>query len=320
MGQDILNKIKLMGLIPVVVIDDVDKAIPSAEALIKGGLNVIEVTMRTAEGLGSIKRIKQAFPEMLVGAGTVLSVEKAISSVEAGAEFIVSPGFDEKIIEWCLNKNIQVIPGCVTPTEISRVLNYGIDVIKFFPASIYGGMDAIKALAGPFNMVSFIPTGGVNLSNLSEYANKSFIHAIGGGWLCEKESIRKGEFEKITEIVKDSIQAMLGFQIAHIGINTANEKEAETIAHEFEQAFGFNFKSGNSSNFAGTGIEVIKGHGIGDRGHIAIKTNNIDRACYYLSKKGFRVNSDTAKKKNEIIEAIYLQDEIGFFGIHLLKN
>lgn len=178
----------------------------------------------------------------------------------------------------------------------------------------------MKALYGPFNMVTFIPTGGVNLDNLNDFISQPFVHAAGGSWLCDKSDISAGNFEKITKLVQDSMAKLLGFELAHIGINSSDDNEAENTAKKFAEVFGFEYKPGNSSIFAGNGIEVNKSIGIGAMGHIAIRTNNIERAIYYLEKKGFSVDLNTAKEKNKKMIAVYLKDEIGAFGIHLLQK
>ncbi len=319
-NMEILKQIGNMGLIPVVVIEDAQLAVPAAQALMDGGLHVMEITLRTEQGIPAIAKVKQAFPEMLVGAGTVLSLEKAKLAADAGAEFIVAPGLDPELVEWCLGRGLAITPGCVTPTEIQQALKYGLDVLKFFPANIYGGLAGCKALSGPFPMAKFIPTGGVDVKNLADYADKPYIHAIGGGWLCNTADLKAQNFEAITKTVKVSIEALLGFEIAHIGINANNEDESMDIAEQFSHGFGFNVKPGNSSNFAGSGIEVNKGAGLGANGHIAILTNSIARAAYYLQTRGYTADWATSKGPANRPVAVYLKNEIGGFAIHLLQK
>ena len=318
--DDVLKKIGDAGLVPVVVIDDAELAAPTAKALIDGGLDIIEITMRTDQGIQAIKNVKKAYPDMLIGAGTVITIDKAKESIDAGAEFIVSPGLDTELVKWCQDKNIAITPGVVTPTDIQQALKYNLEVLKFFPAGVYGGLKGCKALYGPYRMVKFIPTGGVNNDNLGDYADKNFVHAIGGSWLCKAPDINNRKFEKITQNVTESINILLGFELAHIGINAENEKESLTAAETFSDAFGFNLKKGNSSNFSGTGIEVNKSKGLGTMGHIAIKTNSIPRAVYYLNKKGYEVDWSTKKGTEQKTVAIYLKNEIGGFAIHLLQK
>jgi 2-dehydro-3-deoxyphosphogluconate aldolase / (4S)-4-hydroxy-2-oxoglutarate aldolase len=318
--KDVLKRLGDIGLIPVVVIDDSELAVPAAKALIDGGLNAMEVTMRTEEGIKSIKNVKKAFPDMLVGAGTVLSVEKAEESVKAGAEFIVSPGLDPEIVEWCQENDITVTPGVVTPTEISQALKYNITVLKFFPGGVFGGIKACEALYAPYRMVKFMPTGGVSLKNLADFADKPYIHSVGGSWLCSASDINNKNFDKITGIVKESINVLLGFELAHIGINADNRDKSMAVAAMFSDVFGFNIKEGNSSFFSGSGIEVNKSKGPGAMGHLAIRTNSISRAAYYLELKGYEIDWDMKKGTDEKPVAVYLKEEIGGFAVHLLQK
>jgi len=203
--------IELTGLVPVVVMDDASNAISTANALLQGGVNVMEITMRTAAGMESIRLVAEACPDMLVGAGTILTMDQCQQSIENGAKFIVSPGYDPEIVDYCRVKGIEICPGCVTPTEITAALKNGLKVLKFFPANIYGGLKAMKALSGPFGGIQFIPTGGIDLSNLAEFINP-VVFAIGGAWLCSREAINSGEFEKITEACSKSVDILLDLE------------------------------------------------------------------------------------------------------------
>ncbi len=318
--NDVLKKIGDVGLVPVVVMDDAELAVPTAKALLDGGLDIMEITMRTEQGIEAIKNVKKAYPDMLLGAGTVFTVDKAKKSVDAGAEFVVSPGLDSELVEWCQKKNVAITPGVITPTDIQQALKYNLTILKVFPAGVYGGVKVCKALYGPFRMVKFIPTGGANKDNLGDYADKNFVHAIGGSWLCKASDINNRNFDKITQNIIESINILLGFELAHIGINAENEKESLAAAEMFSDAFGFDLKKGNSSNFSGTGIEVNKSKGLGTMGHIAIRTNNIPRAVYYLSKKGYEIDWSTRKGTEQKTVAVYLKNEVGGFAVHLLQK
>jgi 2-dehydro-3-deoxyphosphogluconate aldolase / (4S)-4-hydroxy-2-oxoglutarate aldolase len=318
--MDSLERIGLSGLVPVVVLEDADDALPAAEALLAGGLDIMEITMRTKVALDCIIKVKEKFPNMLVGAGTVRSVGQAADSVKAGAEFVVTPGFDETVVKWCIDSGIAVTPGCVTPTEIEFADKYGLDVLKFFPANVYGGVEALKALNGPYRNKKFIPTGGVDLANLKDFADKEFVFAVGGGFLCSPSSVAAKTFVKITDAAKQAIAIMLGFELAHIGINTPDGQTAMEGALMFDRAFSLGIKEGESSNFVGSIIEINKKTGFGQNGHIAIRTNNIARAIYYLGKRGFEVDMSTVKEKNGKTAAVYLKEHISGFAIHLLQK
>ena len=198
------------AVVPVVVLEDACNAVPTANALLAGGIDVMEITLRTAAAMESIKLVSKQCPEMLVGAGTVVNVEQAKAVVEAGAKFIVSPGFDAELVQWCLEHDITVTPGCVTPTEIMAALKLGVNIVKFFPANVYGGLNAMKNLAAPFGTVKFIPTGGVNTQNIGEYAAAPFVHTVGGSWVCPKAEINAGNWETITTLCRDACKAARG--------------------------------------------------------------------------------------------------------------
>jgi len=188
------------GIVPVVVLEDAKDAVPTAQALLDGGICVMEITFRTAAAQDSIRAVAENCPDMVVGAGTVITLEQCKTAVDAGAKFIVSPGFRGEVVKWCVDNNIPITPGCVTPTEIMMAMEYGLDVVKFFPANIYGGLNGMKNLAAPFGGIKFIPTGGVNTENVAQYAAAPFIFAVGGSWICPKADISAGNFEKITQL------------------------------------------------------------------------------------------------------------------------
>lgn len=209
--SNIMNLMNECGIVPVVVLDDPNDAVDTAKALLEGGVGFMEITLRTDAAMESISNVARDYPEMIVGAGTVLNVDQCKQAIENGAMFIVSPGFDEEVVDYCLEKNVPICPGCVTPTEITAARNRGLKVVKFFPANVYGGLSAINALGGPFTDVSFIPTGGVSLENLHEYSNDK-IHAVGGSWLCNKNDVNNGDFDKITDICYQSIDVLVGLK------------------------------------------------------------------------------------------------------------
>ena len=200
----VLQLMKKSGVIPVVVLDDTAQALPTANALLAGGVSVMEITFRTAAAADSIKAVSENCPEMLVGAGTVVTLEQCKQALECGAQFIVSPGLDPEVVSWCVERNVPITPGCVTPTEIMAAMKLGLNVVKFFPAGVYGGLKAMKALAAPFGGVKFIPTGGVDAKNLKEYLEAPFVHAVGGSWLCPKKEIAAGNFDAVTALCREA--------------------------------------------------------------------------------------------------------------------
>lgn len=203
--NDVLKKISEVGILPVVVLDDAKDAKDLAKALIEGGLPCAEVTFRTAAAEESIRVISEAYPEMLVGAGTVLSVDQVKKAVAAGAKFIVSPGFDEEVVKYCLDNNIPVTPGVCTPSDVQKGYKMGLDVLKFFPAEPSGGLSMIKAIAAPYTMMKFIPTGGINENNMEDYLKYDRILAIGGSWMVKSRLVKNGQFDKIKEMSKTAV-------------------------------------------------------------------------------------------------------------------
>ena len=192
------------GVVPVVVIEDASKAVPTAQALLDGGIRTMEITFRTACAADAIRAVAEAVPEMLVGAGTILTVEQAVLAQEAGARFIVSPGYDDHVVAYCLSEGLPGLPGCVTPTEIMAALSRGLTIVKFFPANIYGGLPAMKALAGVFRGLRFVPTGGVGPEDIAMYLSQPYIFAVGGSWLCTSADIAEGRFDRITELARQA--------------------------------------------------------------------------------------------------------------------
>ncbi len=192
------------GVVPVVVLEDEKAAVPLAKALVQGGLPCAEVTFRTEAAAESIRLMSEAYPDMLVGAGTVLTTEQVDLAVKSGAKFIVSPGFDPEVVDYCLEKNIPVLPGCITPSEVAQAVKRGLKVVKFFPAEQAGGIAMIKAMAAPYYNVKFMPTGGINPKNLKDYLSCDKILCCGGSWMVKGDMIQNGEFDKIQMLVKEA--------------------------------------------------------------------------------------------------------------------
>lgn len=202
--MNVMERIGKCGVVPVVVLNRAADAIPTAEAMLRGGIDVMEITFRTAAAPDAIKAVSEKCPDMLVGAGTVVTLEQCKRAVECGAKFIVAPGFDESVVRWCVENGVAVCPGCVTPTEIMAAMRYGLKIVKFFPANVYGGLTGMKALSAPFGGVQFIPTGGVGAANLKEYHSAPFVFAVGGSWVCPKKEIEAGNFEAVEALCREA--------------------------------------------------------------------------------------------------------------------
>ena len=202
--EDITESFEKLGVVPVVVLENAKDAVPLATALVEGGLPCAEVTFRTEAAEESIRLMLEQFPEMLVGAGTVLAVEQVDTAVRAGAKFIVSPGFDAEIVDYCIKNEIPVFPGCITPSEVAQAVKRGLKVVKFFPAEPAGGISMIKAMAAPYVDLKFMPTGGINAKNLEEYLSFDKIICCGGSWMVKGDLVKAGEFDKIRELTAEA--------------------------------------------------------------------------------------------------------------------
>ena len=202
--MDLAEKFQKIGVVPVVVLEDVKDAVPLAKALVEGGLPCAEVTFRTEAAEESIRLMAEQFPDMLVGAGTVLTKEQVDAAAAAGAKFIVSPGFDPEIVDYCMEKEIPVYPGCVSPSEVAQAVKRGLKVVKFFPAEPAGGVAMIKAMAAPYNQLRFMPTGGIGTQNLKDYLGFDKIICCGGSWMVKADLIKNGEFDKIAKLTKEA--------------------------------------------------------------------------------------------------------------------
>lgn len=202
----VLEQFAQIGIIPVVVIEDVKDAVPLGKALVQGGLPAAEVTFRTAAAKDAISAMAKECPGLLVGAGTILNCEQARQAIEAGAKFIVSPGTDEELVRYCQEREIPITPGCSSATDVMKCVNLGLDVVKFFPAEQAGGLPMIKALAAPFTSVRFMPTGGISPANLADYLKEPRILCAGGSWMVKADLIREKKFDEIEALCAQAAQ------------------------------------------------------------------------------------------------------------------
>ena len=204
--QEVLEQVAKLGVVPEVVLEDAKDAEPLAKALCEGGLPCAEVTFRTAAAEESIRIMSEKFPEMLIGAGTVLTTEQVDRAVAAGAKFIVSPGFDPEIVDYCLGKGILMVPACITPSEVAQGVKRGLEVLKFFPAEQAGGIPMMKAMAAAYTNIKFMPTGGISAKNLKEYLSFKKIVACGGSWMVKGDMVKAGEFDKIKALTAEAVE------------------------------------------------------------------------------------------------------------------
>ena len=318
--KELLNRIHDIGIVPVIALDDAGKAVNLARALVKGGLPVAEVTFRTAAAEEAIKAIVSEVPEMIVGAGTVLTKEQADRAIDAGVNFIVSPGFNPAITKYVLDKGVCMLPGTATAGEMEQAMMMGLEAVKFFPAEQNGGVAKLKALAGPYKNLRWMPTGGVNTDNLVDYLSFHQVLACGGTWMVKKDLIEGEKWDDITDICRRAVKNMLGLELRHIGINSDDEEQAAKTAGTLCALFDLEYKPGNSSIFAGKEFEIMKSRGKGTHGHIAISTWDVDRAVYHLSRAGASFDESTRTRDDKGSKFIYLEGEFGGFAIHLIRK
>ncbi|SET61732.1 bifunctional 4-hydroxy-2-oxoglutarate aldolase/2-dehydro-3-deoxy-phosphogluconate aldolase [Lacrimispora sphenoides] len=316
--NEILNRIHKIGIMPVAVLDDVKNAVPLAEALCGGGIHCVEIPLSTNAAEESIRIMTERFPQMLIGAGDILTAAQASLAVNAGAKFIISPEFSSSVVKYCMDRAIPVIPGVSTPADVETAISFGLDAVIVSSAGQDGGLHMNQTMYSSYNHINFIPADGINEKNSSSYP--AFDNILACSLMVEQELIQAGESEKIRDLTTKAIQTMLGFEFTHIGINLSTDEEAEKTAGIFEAMFGFQKKSGAGSVFAGTAIECMKPPYFGTKGHIAISTNSIVRAKNYFETAGYKFNEASAKFNNDKMIVIYFEEEVGGFAVHILQR
>ena len=308
-------------MIPVIKIENADDAVPLAKALIDGGLPAAEITFRTSCAAEAIRNITKAYPEMLVGAGTVLTTEQVDAAIEAGSKFIVSPGLNPKVTAYCLSKGVPMLPGCSNPSDIEAALELGLSTVKFFPAEAAGGLKMLKAMAAPYGKLTFMPTGGISADNLLDYLKFDKIVACGGSFMVKDELVREKKWDEITALTRNAVKTMLGLEFQHLGMNNDSEEDYARGAKLLSLLVGYPVKEGTKGAFVGEAFEVLKSRGPGKYGHIAIRTNFVDRAMAYFKRMGFEFDeSTTTYDEKGKPKFVYFKDEICGFAIHLLKK
>lgn len=291
--NELLQKISVTGLIPVVKIEDATLAAPLMAALKKAGLFCAEITFRTAAAEDAIKNIKKAFPDILLGAGTVLSKEQVDCAMAAGASFIISPGFNPEVVKYCVDNHILIIPGASTASEMEQALSMGINTIKFFPAELNGGLKAIKSYVGPYKNLRFMPTGGINADNLNDYLSFPSVIACGGSWIADPGLIAKQDFEAITAIASQAVGKMLGLQLSSIEFSIDDEGDKIRKINELLQdCFDFSAASQTAPACASLAARARSSQAAIS---LQVSTNYIDRAINYLKLKNWRFKEATAR-------------------------
>ncbi len=314
------EKIRSIGILPVINIKKEEWAEPLANTLIRSGIPAIEIVLRNEKALSILEGMKKNHPDMTVGAGTVLSVEQAEAAVAAGADFLVSPGYSQAIVDFCNERGVLYVPGCTSASDIQAAYSSGLRTVKFFPAEQLGGIKTIKQLAAPFAGMRFIPTNGMTLDNIASYLCEDCIAACGGSYMAPAAALEAEDFEKIESLCKKAVLNSLGFSLAHVGVNCEGDDDALRTAQAFCSAFLLPVIGKGKSVFAGAAVECMKHNGRGEKGHIGFRTLSVDRAVAYLQKQSFEFLPETAGyDANGSLKYIYLKDEIAGFALHLVK-
>lgn len=318
--MDMIEKLSLAGIVPVIKVEDAADAVPLCKALSDGGLPVAEITFRSDAAEEAIRRVHQELPDVILGAGTVLTTEQVDRAVAAGATYIVSPGLNPEVVRHCQKVGVPIVPGCANPSDIEVALSLGLTTVKFFPAEALGGLALIKAMSAPYGNVRFLPTGGIGENNLLDYLSFGKVVACGGSWMADPKAIAAKDWNKVEMLTRNAVSLMLGLSLVHIGINSGSPEQAEKDAQAICALLGWDAKDGNSSMFVGGAFELMKKPFRGTHGHIAIGCNDILRAKWHLERRGFVFDEESASPKDGKLKAIYLRDEIAGFAFHLLQK
>lgn len=313
--MNIEKVIEQNGIIPVVKFNTADSVLSVAEALLSGGLNCIEVTYRTSVAGDAIRMIKTAHPETVVGAGTILTRAQADDAVKNGADFLVSPGINPEIVKYAAELQVPIIPGCCTPSEIEKGIELGLTLLKFFPAEASGGVAMLKALSAPYQMVKFMPTGGIGLNNINHYLALDCVCGCGGSFMIDETNPEKTQ--KLTEEV---FLKTLNLQLGHIGLYNESAEEANRTACLFSKIFNTDFDDRGGAIFTGKMFEILKSHGKGKNGHVQILTSSIERSEKYFMNLGLHFDENSKEyDKNGKLTLVYFKEEVSGMALHLSK-
>ena len=320
---EIMSRISDVGILPIITIDEPLDAIPIGQALYDGGIPIVVITFRNDVGAQCIDLISKAIPDMLVGAGTVLTESQVDEAIEAGAKFFTSPAVNHKVISYCNEKGVPIFPGAATPNNIEDALTLGLTHLEFFPAEYNGGIEGLRAISAPYPKADFMVLGGVNNDNVVKYLDDPRVFAVAGDWFIKEEWIRFKDYEMIESSTREAVRTILDFEIDHIGLNFPKEDNALYSAEEFAELFGYDVKKTHDETgfFVGSFFETMKPGSIGTLGHIAINTNSVERAKAHLEMKGLGFDETmTEYLDNGRLRHVVLDKEIGGFAIQIIRK
>ncbi|WP_022666372.1 bifunctional 4-hydroxy-2-oxoglutarate aldolase/2-dehydro-3-deoxy-phosphogluconate aldolase [Desulfospira joergensenii] len=312
--QDILNAIEAAGIFPVVEIDRLEDAVPVAEALRKGGIAAMEITLRTPCACDAIHAVRKAFPEMMVGAGTVLTPDQVEQARDAGAGYMVSPGYNPRIVRYCLDAGILIIPGIDSPSGIELAIEAGLSVLKFFPAQFSGGIDGLKSMAAPFkNRIRFLPLGGITPENISDYVRCGEVLAVGGTWIAKNEIIREGDFSRITQNAREAMALLHGFEFSGLELNVCGKNQDADLLDTLSRVF----------TLPRSGLTALRALEDGDSnlsGKIRIACNNIKRGAMWLKNQSIQADTELVELESKDETSVVLAGRPGGFRIQLIEK
>lgn len=321
MTENIFDKISEYGVVPLVTLDDPNDAVPLARALVEGGIPIAEVTFRTAAGGESIKRMAKEVPEIIVGSGTVHDVDHAKETVDNGGKFVITPGFNREVVDWCVKNNVPVCPGTVVPSDLEEALGFGLKVVKFFPAGAYGGINTLKALAGPYAMLKFVPTGGVGLNNLQDYLDLPNVAAAGGSFVPPAKMVKEKDWDGIAAECRKIMNLVMDFSVGHVGVNAGTEENAVQVSNTLSKLFNAPIRDAGSAFFVGDLAEVMKVPFLGTNGHLCVDTRDLRRAMALLVRNGAKFEEkDYMYDANGKLVGAYISEEVGGFAVHLRQR
>jgi len=314
--ENVAKKLELSGIVPLIQLDDVKDALPVMGALTAANISVAEIIFRTPPAKEILKLISTKCPNMLVGAGTIISLDFLHDAVGAGAKYIVTPSFNTAVIDECIRIGIPVFPTCSSSTELEMAYERGLRVVKFFPAELLGGVEMLKALSGPYPMMRFMPTGGINADNLNSYLSFPKVLCAAGTYIVDQAMVKAKKFNEVTRIANESINKMLDIKLDHVAIHSDKQTGSELLK-TFARLTGQLFDDASDRV---AGIEVVRENHAGNVGHIAFSTPNPERCLYYLERRGFSMDASTMVRENGRLLKFHLAGDNAGFTIQVIKK
>lgn len=316
--MNVYKKLNNAGLLPVAVLDDGAQAVATAQAVLASGIDVLELDLGGTAGLESLAQVAHACPDITLGVSGVCSMAQFQEAVERGAQFIVTQGWIEDIALWCKGKSVAMIPVCSTIYQMQSAIEFGVSAFKFDPENPVTPLEPVVDLCARFEGVGCIPLS--QAGQVTEYTRSPFIMATSGSWLCPQKDVQACCWHNITALCAEARHSLLGYELLHLGVNTENLVQAQSVCSQWDKAFGLPASVGPTSTFVTNRMEIMHEPYLGAHGHIAIGTNHIARAIAALEKAGFLVDPETEKYVGQRLMAVYLKDSFGGFAVHLLQK